>query len=320
MSQSNSKTVARSARPAAKSSARVAANTKPKAPTKAVPTALAPVAKKAGAAKPLTAPAKPGMAKTKSKSKAESPVSLVSVAPSTASTASATNAPRRRSGNKRSEQTVENILKATEVVVLKSGADRISILEVCETADVSRGTFYRYFASQEELLDAFAKHRRETFHRSMAEAVAHCTDPDERLATLLEHMNMILEEGSSRRMLLVAPAFAFSFFKRIFHDSVVRFQDLLAPVFEAWDARLGTKLDRELVCELIVRFMMSEHLVGDATERAAMPRRITRLVESLQRGAALKQERHAQGQCGPTKPGVNHPRVLTKLNTFADSD
>ena len=275
MSRSSSKTVASSARPAAKSSARAATISKPKVLSKSTPKAVAPATKKSASSKPLAAPAAGG------KAKAVSPVSLVP------SSASATNAPRRRTGNKRSEQTVENILKATEIVVLKSGADRISILEVCETADVSRGTFYRYFASQEELLDAFSKHRRESFHRSMSEAVAHCTDPDERLATLLEHMDKMLAEGSSRRMLLVAPAFAFSFFKRIFHDAVVRFQDLLAPVFDAWDTRLGTKLDRELVCELIVRFMLSEHLVGDASERAAMPRRIARLVESLQRGGGL---------------------------------
>ena len=275
MSQLRSKTVANNARPSAKSSARAATISKPKVPSKSSPKAVAPAAKKTAPSKPLAIPASRG------KAKGTVPVSLV---PSSASVA---NAPRRRTGNKRSEQTVENILKATEVVVLKSGADRISILEVCETADVSRGTFYRYFASQEELLDAFSKHRRESFHRSMSEAVAHCTDPDERLATLLEHMDKMLAEGSSRRMLLVAPAFAFSFFKRIFHDAVVRFQDLLAPVFDAWDTRLGTKLDRELVCELIVRFMLSEHLVGDASERAAMPRRIARLVESLQRGGGL---------------------------------
>ncbi|MCF5086970.1 TetR family transcriptional regulator, partial [Pseudomonas gessardii] len=53
--------------------------------------------------------------------------------------------------NRRSEETIANILKATEEVVLLSGADRISILDVCQVAGVSRGTFYLYFASQEDL-------------------------------------------------------------------------------------------------------------------------------------------------------------------------
>ena len=191
---------------------------------------------------------------------------------------------RRRRGNRRSEQTVENILTATEQVILKSGTERISILEVCNTAGVSRGTFYRYFASQEELLDAFSRHRRENFHKSLSEALSPCTDPDQRFATMIEFVDAYLTKGSSRRILLVAPEFALKFFKRIFHDSVVRFQDLLGPVFDAWDERLDSKLDRELICELIVRLMLSEHLIGDESDRRAMPRRIGRLVESLRRG------------------------------------
>jgi len=157
-------------------------------------------------------------------------------------------------------------------------------LEVCNTAAVSRGTFYRYFASQEELLDAFSRHRRENFHKSLSDALAPFTDPDQRFATMIEFADAYLTSGRSRRMLLVAPEFALKFFKRIFHDSVVRFQDLLSPVFDAWDERLDSKLDRELICEMIVRFMFSEHLVGEDSDRRSMPRRIARLVESLRRG------------------------------------
>ena len=208
--------------------------------------------------------------------------SLTAVEPVIASVISIES--RRRRGNRRSEQTVENILTATEQVILKSGTERISILEVCNTAGVSRGTFYRYFASQEELLDAFSRHRRENFHKSLSEALSPCTDPDQRFATMIEFVDAYLTKGSSRRILLVAPEFALKFFKRIFHDSVVRFQDLLGPVFDAWDERLDSKLDRELICELIVRLMLSEHLIGDESDRRAMPRRIGRLVESLRRG------------------------------------
>lgn len=196
-------------------------------------------------------------------------------------------AQRRRRGNRRSEQTVENILAATEQVILKSGADRISILEVCNAADISRGTFYRYFASQDELLDAFSKHRREYFHKSLHDALSPIADPDQRLATMFEFLDAYLAKGSSRRLLLVAPEFALAFFKRMFHDAVIRFQDLLAPVFDVWDDRLSTTLDRELICELIVRFILSEHLTGNDSEHQAMPRRIGRLVDSLRHGGGL---------------------------------
>ena len=198
---------------------------------------------------------------------------------------------RRRRSNRRSEQTIENILAATEQIVLESGADRISILDVCKAAGVSRGTFYRYFASQEELLDAFSRHTRERFHRSLVEATGHHQDPDERFAALVGYLEHYLEHGKSRRLLLVAPEYALSFFKRIFHDSVVRFQDVLGIVFDAWDERLGIKLDRELVCELLIRYVLSEQLVPGDAERKGLLRRIGRLVEALTMGAATRARR-----------------------------
>jgi AcrR family transcriptional regulator len=198
---------------------------------------------------------------------------------------------RRTRSNRRSEQTIANILAATETIVLESGADRISILDVCRVAEVSRGTFYRYFASQEELLDAFSRHKRERFHVALAEAVAPYQDPDERFAALVLYLDSYLERGKARRLLLVAPEFALGFFRRIFHDSVVRFQDVLATVFDAWDTRLGVKLDRELICELLTRYVLSEQLVPGDSERKTLPRRISRMVQALTVGPSPRTRR-----------------------------
>ena len=82
--------------------------------------------------------------------------------------------------NRRSESTILGIFDATEAVVLESGADRVNILDVCQTAGISRGTFYRYFSSQDDLLDAFSRHRRDRFHAALIEATAPYADPDER--------------------------------------------------------------------------------------------------------------------------------------------
>jgi AcrR family transcriptional regulator len=244
-----------------------------------------PSRKRAPAEKSPKASAQPAVEAPKARRKR-----VVEPAPAQAP-APAAPAPRRRRSNRRSEQTIENIFEATEKVVLESGAERISILEVCETAGVSRGTFYRYFSSQDELLEAYSRHSRDRFHRTLAEVLAPYSDPDERLAQLIKYLTDFLEVGTAQRMLLVAPEFALRFYKRIFHDSVVRFQDLLAPVFEAWDENLGVKLDRELICELLIRFVMSEVLVAGETERGAMPRRIGRLVDALRFGGVTRARR-----------------------------
>ncbi len=202
----------------------------------------------------------------------------------------ATEAPLRRS-NRRSEQTIEKILACTEQIILESGAERISILDVCRAAEVSRGTFYRYFASQEELLDAFSRHKRERFHRALQAVVAQHPAPEERFTAIVAYLDHYLQHGKARRLLMVAPEYALGFFKRIFHDSVVRFQDALGIVFDAWEARLGVEVDRELVAEMLIRYVLSEQLVPSDGDRKAIPRRIERMVDALLAGGPVRARR-----------------------------
>ncbi|MBQ1762368.1 MAG: TetR/AcrR family transcriptional regulator [Aquincola sp.] len=188
---------------------------------------------------------------------------------------------QRKRRNRRSEETISNILAVTEQIVLESGAERISILDVCKAASISRGTFYRYFSSQDELLDAFSRHKRETFHRNLVDAMSPHDDPDQRFEALIGYLDQYLEHGRARRLLLVAPDYALNFFKRIFHDAIVRFEDVLAPVFTVWDERLGFKVDRDLVCEMLIRYVMSELLVPGTSDRRHLPRRVARLVAGI---------------------------------------
>ena len=85
--------------------------------------------------------------------------------------------------------------------------------------------------------------------------------------------------------------FPYAIFRRIFHDSVVRFQDVLGSVFDAWEARFGVKVDRELVCELLIRYVLSEQLVPGDADRKTLPRRIGRMVEALATGAPPRARR-----------------------------
>jgi len=188
-----------------------------------------------------------------------------------------------RRSNKRSEKTIDNILACTEQIILESGADRISILDVC--------TFYRYFASQNELLDAFSRHKRERFHRALQELVAPLNDPDERFAAVVAYLDNYLTHGKARRLLVVAPEYALGFFRRIFHDSIVRFQDALSIVFDAWEERLGIQIDRELIAEMLIRYVLSEQLVPGDADRKSLPRRIGRMVEALLAGAPARARR-----------------------------
>jgi AcrR family transcriptional regulator len=190
--------------------------------------------------------------------------------------------------NKRSGDTIAKILATTEEIILQSGAERISILDVCHDSGISRGTFYRYFSSQDDLLDAFSRHKRDQFHAHLIEATAASQDPDERFQAVLGFIDDYLERSRARRLLLVAPEYATRWFQRIFHDSVHRFQDVLAPVFDAWEERRGIVLDRELIGELMVRFILSDVLVPSGADRRNLMRRMERFVVMLLSGRVAR--------------------------------
>src|ERR1700729_431139 len=205
------------------------------------------IAKKRAKSKPSVAPTKASTAAKESRPRATASASTPTVNPT-----------RRRRRSRRSEATIAAILEAAENVVLRSGVHRVAILSVCKAAGISRGTFYRYFSAQDELFDAF-----------------------------IEHLETYLEHTQARQLLVVSPDFALGFFHRFFHDAVVRFQDVLQTVFDAWDERLDAKLDRELICELLIRYVLSEHLAPSGKTGRALPARIRRLIATLTRSARV---------------------------------
>ena len=175
----------------------------------------------------------------------------------------------------RAETTVDAILAATEQIVLREGSERISVLDVCQLAQVSRGTFYRYFSSQDELLDAFARHKRSSFQQAMADAVVPFTDPDERFQALVRYLDNYAAHGQARLLLRAAPEYTLRLFGRLFNESLVRIEELMRTVFDAWDARLGIRIDRELVCELMIRCVLSELVVPHERPQDGVQRIVT---------------------------------------------
>lgn len=245
----------------------------------------APVSKKKRAtAKSVVAASTASVVARETRKRPAAPVSAPAAAP-------ASYPARRRRRSRRSEATIAAILAAAEHVVLRSGVHRVAILNVCKAAGISRGTFYRYFSAQDELLDALVRHKREGFHRGLIQATQAFTDPDELFNAFIDHLETYLEHTQARQLLIVSPEFALSFFHRFFHDAVVRFQDLLEPVFDVWEERLDAKLDRELICELLIRYVLSEHLAPSGNDGRALPSRIRRLFATLTAGAALPEIR-----------------------------
>jgi AcrR family transcriptional regulator len=68
--------------------------------------------------------------------------------------------------------TRRRILAATSEVLSRNGMAKLSLSEVALQAGVSRPTLYRWFASKEELIDAFGVYERQLYDRGMGNATA----------------------------------------------------------------------------------------------------------------------------------------------------
>lgn len=78
----------------------------------------------------------------------------------------------------------ERILAATAEVLGANGRTKLSLSDVALHAGVSRPTLYRWFASKQELLDAFSVWERQSYERIVAEATADLPDRDKLDAVL----------------------------------------------------------------------------------------------------------------------------------------
>ena len=58
-----------------------------------------------------------------------------------------------------------------------------------------------------------------------------------------------------------------------------------------WDERLGVRLDRELICEMIIRYVLSEILVPEAAGRRLFPVRVNKLLGALIMGSTSRTRR-----------------------------
>lgn len=79
---------------------------------------------------------------------------------------------RHPSGSVEDTSTRHRILVATAEVLGRSGQTKLSLSEVALQAGVSRPTLYRWFASKDELLDAFGVFEHETFDGGISRATS----------------------------------------------------------------------------------------------------------------------------------------------------
>lgn len=85
-------------------------------------------------------------------------------------------APRPRT--KPAEVRLDELMNAAERLFLEKGVDSTTINEIVEAAQVAKGTFYHYFSSKNEILEALGRRYTDQFLVSLETAVGACAEGD----------------------------------------------------------------------------------------------------------------------------------------------
>jgi AcrR family transcriptional regulator len=89
---------------------------------------------------------------------------------------------RAAAAEQRRAKTRERLLDAATAVIADKGPDATSVEDIVAAAGVSRGTFYNYFPTTDELIHALNDRSADAFFGPMRELVADLTNPALRLA------------------------------------------------------------------------------------------------------------------------------------------
>lgn len=102
--------------------------------------------------------------------------------------------------------TSERILAATAEVLGRSGTTKLSLSDVAIEAGVSRPTLYRWFASKQDLLDAFVVWERKFYERAVTKAAAGLP-PEEHLDAALRVIASYQRSYPGLRMVDIEPEY-----------------------------------------------------------------------------------------------------------------
>jgi AcrR family transcriptional regulator len=145
--------------------------------------------------------------------------------------------------------TRQRLLVATAEVLSRRGMTKLSLSEVALQAGVSRPTLYRWFASKEELLDAFGGWEAAMFDRGIAAATAGLRGK-EKLDAALRFIVEYQQSYSGYRMVDIEP------------DHVIGQLSTVIPVMRERLQRLIQGPNSAVAAATAIRVAVCHYLVG----------------------------------------------------------
>jgi AcrR family transcriptional regulator len=104
---------------------------------------------------------------------------------------------------RRKARTRANLLAAARHLFAARGIERATIAEIAEHADIAIGSFYNYFSTKDELLDALIEQALSEQLRLLRGRQAHVSDPAEKISIAHRHLVLVAGADSDWAWLLV---------------------------------------------------------------------------------------------------------------------
>jgi AcrR family transcriptional regulator len=144
--------------------------------------------------------------------------------------------------------TRQRILAATAEVLGRHGMSKLSLSEVALQAGVSRPTLYRWFASKEDLLDAFGQWEQAAFDSGISKATAGLRG-NERLDAALQFIVEFQHSYSGVRMIDIEP------------DHVIKRMAVVMPIMRERLERLLPSSRATVAAATATRVAISHYIV-----------------------------------------------------------
>jgi AcrR family transcriptional regulator len=183
----------------------------------------------------------------------------------------AARAEPRRSAVSGDAETVSRILDGAYEAVVRRGLNKVSMSNIGESAGVSRGTLYRYFASKDEVLGALPDFILLRWEQDLRAAVASHPEPEDRLRVVMEAIIGYADQApEALRLIQQEPELGLAMLRRNLPQTVRVVAELLAPVIEDAAVVRHRVVTGPELAEIILRIAMSGFLVpGTRTRQLA---------------------------------------------------
>jgi len=160
--------------------------------------------------------------------------------------------------DQRAERAVQKILAGTMKALSRQGANKLSVSDICESSQIARGTFYRYFNSKEEALAALGQHFEDGVAAAFRAAIEAEPAPEARVQVVLDTIIAYRAAGGDwNQMLDVAPEFTLEFIRDTFPKLVDVVTDALGPAAEESPLVTSGALTKRQLGDLFMRSLTS---------------------------------------------------------------